>query len=108
MKHYLFLYIRYVQASKQDSKYRGCPPDLSYACVVDTQKHVYVYKQDTEHTGSQLKNRKTGKLVTQLAKQHLISLDSDQEIYGVYCANDFILLLLSDACLIYKLNLASK
>ena len=94
----------YVQASKQDSKYRTCPPNLSYACIVDTQKHIYVYKQDTDHLSSQLKNRKTGQLVTQLAKQNLISLDTDKEIFGVYCSNDHMIVLLKESCFIYKIN----
>ena len=97
-----------MQASKQDTKYRTCPPDLSYSCVVDIRKHIYVYKQETDHTSTQLKNRKTGKLVTQLSKQHLISLDTEKEIYGVYCANEFIIVLLKEACYIYKLSASSK
>lgn len=104
----LFYLISYVQASKQDSKYRTCPPNLSYSCIVDTQKHIYVYNQDTNHTSTQLKNRKTGQLVTQLAKQNLISLDTDKEIFGVYCSNDYIIVLLKDSCYIYKMNAANK
>ena len=97
-----------MQASKQDAKYRTCPPNLAYVCIVDTQKHIYLYKQHIDHTSTQLKNRKTGQLVTQLAKQHLISLETDKEIFGVYCANNYLIVLLKDSCLIYKLNAESK
>lgn len=94
----------YVQASKQEAKFRSCSPDCSYVAVLDSKKHVYVYKQSLEKSDTELKHRKTGKLVTQIAKQFLISLDNDAEIYGAYCANDYLILLQKDFCYIYKIN----
>ena len=105
---YTFLAFGYVQASKQDTKFRSCSPDMSYVAILDTQKHIYIYKQSSEKVETQLKNRKTGKLVSHVAKQYLISLDSDQEIYGYYCSNDFLIVLLKDGCFIYKINPNSK
>jgi hypothetical protein len=105
---YTFYAFGYVQASKQDSKYKSCPPDCSYVGIADSQKHVYVYKQDSNKVETQLRNRTTGKLVTNIAKQFLISLDSDKEIYGFYCANDFIIVLLVDSCHVFKVNASSK
>jgi len=99
-----FFAFGYVQASKQDTKYRSCAPDLSYVCIADTLKHIYVYKQDTESQGSVLKNRKTGKLVNHIGKQYLISLDSDKECFGIYCSNDFLIVMLAEACYLFKMS----
>ncbi len=93
----------YVQASKQDTKYRSSSPDCSYVCIVDTIKHVYVYKQDSETQGCVLKNRKTGKIVNHIGKQYLISLDNDNECYGLYCSNNYIILILREACYLFKI-----
>lgn len=99
-----FLAFGYVQASKQDTKYRSCSPDCSYVAIVDTLRHIYVYRQDTETQGSVLKNRKTGKVVAHVGKQYLITLDSDKECYGVYCSNDFMIVILSDVCYMFKMS----
>lgn len=101
---YSFLAFGYVQASKQDTKFRSCPPDCSYVSIIDTKRHIYVYKQDSEKVETQLKNRKTGKMVTHVAKQYLISLDNDSEIYGAYCSNDYMIVLLKDVCYVFKIN----
>lgn len=103
-----FLAFGYVQASKQDAKFKMCPPDLSYVCVLDAQRHIYIYKQDSEKLNTQLKNRKTGKIFTHVAKQFLISIDSESDnknIYGCYCSNEYLIVLLSDSCLIYRINI---
>lgn len=92
----------YVQASKTNTKFRGCARDFSYAAIADTNKHVYIYKSVA--ADSQLKNRTTGKLMSHIAKQYLISLESDDEIYGVYCGSEFMVVLLSQSCFLYKIN----
>lgn len=99
-----FLAFGYVQASKQEAKFRLAPPDSSYVCIIDTKKHVYVYKQGGEKVQGALRNRKSGQVTSHVAKQYLISLDVDYEIYGAYAANDFLLLLLRDACFIFRIN----
>jgi hypothetical protein len=99
-----FLAFGYVQASKQEAKFRSCPPDCSYVCVVDTRKHIYLYKQSSEKVETQLRNRKSGQVISHVAKQFLVSLESDQEIYGVYCSNEYLVVLLADACYLYKVN----
>lgn len=92
----------YIQASKTNTKFRSCAPNFSYAAIADTNKHIYVYKSVAADT--QLKNRTTGKLMSHIAKQYLISLESDDEIYGVYCGNEFMVVLLSQSCFLYKIN----
>lgn len=97
-----FLAFGYVQASKTNTKFRSCATNLSYACIADINKHLYVYRSVPADT--QLKNRSTGKLINQIAKQYLISLDTDDEIYGLYCANNFIVVLSSTSCYVYQIN----
>lgn len=99
---FTFMAFGYVQASKTQKKYCGTSPNCSYVCIVDSSKHVYIYKQ--EKMENQLKNRKSGKLITNIAQQYLISLDSEKEIHGFYCANDYLILLLKDTCYIYRIN----
>lgn len=38
----------YVQASKEDKKFSTCAPDMSYACISDSTKHVYIYHKPKE------------------------------------------------------------
>jgi len=93
----------YVQASKTNTKFRTCAADCSYACLSDINKHIYIYKSSPSET--LLKNRKSGKLISHVAKQYLISLDdNDEEIYGLYCAKDYLIVLLSQKCYVYKIN----
>jgi len=99
---FTFMAFGYVQASKTQKKYCGTPPNCSYVCIVDSNKHVYIYKQ--EKIENQLKNRKSGKLITNIAQQYLISLDSEKEIHGFYCSNDYLILLLKDTCYVYRIN----
>ena len=99
-----FLAFGYIQASKQETKFRSCSPDFSYVCISDTNKHLYLYKQDSKIADTQLKNRKTGKIIKNVAKQYLVSLENDSEIYGVYCSNEFLVVLLKENCYFYQIN----
>jgi len=38
----------YVQASKEDRKFSTCSPDMSYAAISDSTKHVYIYHRPEE------------------------------------------------------------
>lgn len=94
----------YVQASKQEAKYRLAPRDSSYACVVDARKHVFVYKQSADKVAGLLRNRKTGQVTSHVSKQYLISLDKDDEICGAYAANEFLLVLMPRDCFVFRIN----
>lgn len=94
----------YVQASKQEAKFRLAPRDSSYACVVDARKHVFVYKQSADKVAGVLRNRKTGQVTSHVAKQYLISLDKDDEICGAYAANEFLLVLMPRDCFVFRIN----
>ncbi|CAF0823618.1 unnamed protein product [Adineta steineri] len=81
----------YVQASKQNRKFLSTPSDYSYALISDISTHLYLYKQQAPASnlaGSSLRNRKTGKLVESIAKQHMISLENHDEILGIITTNE--------------------
>lgn len=82
----------YVQASKQQRKFTACSPDLSYLAICDALKHVYIYRQPNE-VGSDLRNRKTGQVVSHISKQHVVSIDPPVDILGVHATNDFLFVL---------------
>jgi len=82
----------YVHASKQQRKFMTCCPDFSYCVIADCVRHVYVYYQMTRLV-CPLRNRKTGETVQSIAKQHLISLDTTENIRGLHATNSNIFVL---------------
>jgi hypothetical protein len=105
---FTFMAMGYVQASKTNCKYSICSPNLAYVCICDAQKHIYVYGQRSTKLEGELRNRKSGQLVSHVFKQYLISLDTDEEIRGAYAANDYLVLLLKDACYTFKMNFVNS
>ncbi|KAK3912429.1 NudC domain-containing protein 1 [Frankliniella fusca] len=97
-----FLAFGYVQASKQHRKFTVCPPDMSYAAVCDTSRHVYLYRQPSA-VGSELRNRSTGRRVPQVAKQQLVQLESDCHVLGCHATSNYLFLLTDEA--LFKLIL---
>lgn len=100
-----FLAFGYVQASKTNAKYQSAAPNCSYACICDANRHVYVYKHNSHKVESSLRNRKSGKVVTHVSKQYVISLDSDEDIIGIYCSNEYIVLLFVDSMSFIHVNI---
>ena len=86
----------YVQASKQNRKFLSIPSDYSYALISDLQTHLYLYKQSTPTVDSSLRNRKSGQIVSNIAKQHMISLENHQDILGLITTHERIYILLSN------------
>ena len=86
----------YVQASKQNRKFLSIPSDYSYALISDLQTHLYLYKQSTPTVDSSLRNRKSGQVVSNIAKQHMISLENHQDILGLITTHERIYILLSN------------
>ncbi|CAF0762982.1 unnamed protein product, partial [Didymodactylos carnosus] len=74
----------YVQASKQQRKFISCPLDFSYVVICDMKTHLYLYKQNSTDNlpGTSLRNRKTGQVISTIAKQYMISLENHDEILG--------------------------
>lgn len=94
----------YVQASKMDRKYSSCPANCSYAVICDSTRHVYVYRQPTP-ISTPLRNRKSGRVVGQIAKQQLISLESIDDILGIACADERVYVLTTNKLYIIRVTL---
>lgn len=84
----------YVQASKQDRKFELGSPDFSFAAISDSVRHVYLYRQPESLGKSlELRNRKTGKEVSTIAKQHVISLEQCDAVLGMVASPHCIFVL---------------
>lgn len=66
--------------------------DFSYAVICDDVKHIYVYRQP-EQLDNDLRNRKTGKQVSHVARQQVIALDPPLDVMGAHTGNDFLYVL---------------
>ncbi|XP_065364593.1 nudC domain-containing protein 1 [Calliphora vicina] len=87
----------YVQASKLQKKFMDCSPDLGYALIAESHRHVFLYKTKYD-TASGLRNR-NGPQVT-IGKQHLITLDDAGEVLGLTTANS-VATLLTEKCVLF-------
>lgn len=93
----------YVQASKRDKKFVSCPPDFSYAVLCECVCRTFVYRQPSP-LETVLFNRKRGRQIEKVAKQHLASLDSDQTILGFRATNQRVFILTRSSIFILKIN----
>ena len=93
----------FVLASKTSRKFTCCSPNFSYAVVCDSNRHVYVYRQPTA-IATDLRNRKTGQKVHEMANQQCISLETDEQIAGVHVNNEKIMLMVGDVMHVFRMN----
>ncbi|XP_074646894.1 nudC domain-containing protein 1-like [Tubulanus polymorphus] len=93
----------YVKASKTQNKFTTCSPDLSFAVLCDCVRHVYVYRQSSP-TLTPLRNRKTGKSVSAIAKQQLVTLECTDTILGMQATNDRIYILTAKHLYMIQVN----
>ncbi|XP_055911028.1 nudC domain-containing protein 1 [Eupeodes corollae] len=87
----------YVQASKQQKKFMDCAPDLSYAVICESHRHVFLYKSNNDSADG-LRNR-CGSQVS-LGKQHLITLEDAGEVLGI-ATHSGVITLLTDKCVLF-------
>lgn len=103
MKHIgTLLGFGYIQASKQQRKFSVCSPDMAYSAICETNRHIFIYRQNKPILSSELRNRTTSKQVSSIAQQQVIDLDSN-EVLGVYAGNS-LLFILNENC-IYALKI---
>ncbi|XP_034473729.1 nudC domain-containing protein 1 [Drosophila innubila] len=85
----------YVQASKQQRKFVDCCPDLDYAVICESYRHVFIYKPRNDSAGG-LRNRNGPQVV--IGKQNLVTLDDDVgEVLGLITAPNVITILTEHA-----------
>lgn len=89
-----FQALGYVQASKEMRKFSTAAPDMSYVALVDRIRHVYIYRQPAAIAAEcDLRNRKSGQKVSQIAKQQVITLDNTDEIVGALATSRTLVIL---------------
>ncbi|XP_040578963.1 nudC domain-containing protein 1 [Lepeophtheirus salmonis] len=86
-----FSALGYVQASKQSRKFTVFAPNFTFAAIIDSSRHVYIYKQPSK-INSDLRNRKSGTQVKAISKQSVITLDNSDEILGATASDHSIIL----------------
>ncbi|XP_076060975.1 nudC domain-containing protein 1 isoform X2 [Oratosquilla oratoria] len=82
----------YVKASKTMAKFTCAAPDYSYVAVADVKRHIYVFFQSNTF-GGELRNRKTGKRTTQMARQLILDTKSMDEILGLHAGSNILMVL---------------
>ncbi|XP_047735499.1 nudC domain-containing protein 1 isoform X2 [Hyalella azteca] len=97
----------YVKASKTMAKYTSAPHDCSYVCVCDVRSHVYVFCQPLP-LGGELKNRRTGRVTSKVARQFLLSLPSHDEIQGLVTLPGLVVVCTREQIFAYALALHEK
>lgn len=80
----------YVQASKQQKKFMDCSPDLGYALIAESHRHVFLYK--TKYDTANGLRKRNGPQVS-IGKQHLITLEDAGEVLGLTTDNSVATLL---------------
>lgn len=92
----------YVQASKQLKKYMRCSPDMSYAIIAEPNRHIFIYKMG--HTGAAgLKYRGNGAKLS-VGQQHLITMDENDEIVGIYAEDNATILLTQNNIIVLQVK----
>ncbi|KAH8018599.1 hypothetical protein HPB51_009038 [Rhipicephalus microplus] len=68
--------------------------DFSFAALCNAVRHVYLYRQpETLGSSQELRNRKTGREVSSIAKLHVISLEQCDSIRGMVASRRCIFVL---------------
>ncbi|XP_062301704.1 nudC domain-containing protein 1 [Osmerus eperlanus] len=93
----------YVQASKRDKKFATCAPNFSYAALGECLRRVFLYWQPAP-LQTVLFNRKQGRQVGQVAKQQVVSLESNDTILGFQASNERLFVLTSNNLFVLKVS----
>jgi len=96
----------YVQASKKQRKLTICSPSMSYACIVEGARRAYVYRQPSAISeGCDLRNRKTGRKISAVAKQQVVTLeDTSEPVVGVAATDEHLLIATSDTFFAFSMT----
>ena len=103
-----FSALGYVQASKTQRKLTVSSPDLSYAAICEINRRIYIYRQPSA-INSDLRNRKSGQKISQVAKQQVVTLESAADFHGIVATNSKLIVLTCDTIYVVKVwGLCSK
>uniref|UniRef100_A0A5S6QJR6 NudC domain-containing protein 1 n=1 Tax=Trichuris muris TaxID=70415 RepID=A0A5S6QJR6_TRIMR len=93
----------YIQAGNANRKYCTCATDCSYALVAEERKRVRIYWQP-EQLNNPLINRRTGEKVETRATQQMVTLDRQEEIWGVVALPEVLFVLTESRLLAVKVK----
>lgn len=79
--------------------------DNSYVAVADVDSHVYVFCQPGSF-GGELRNRKSGKVTTTIARQIVISLKNHDQVMGFHAAPNCLFILTQKDLFVYTLHIS--
>ncbi|KFD52969.1 hypothetical protein M514_06085 [Trichuris suis] len=82
----------YIQAGNANRKYYACATDCSYAYVAEEKKRVRIYWQP-QKLNSVLTNRRTGEKVETRAVQQMVTLNNQEEVWGIVALPVFMFIL---------------
>lgn len=68
---------------------------MSFAAICDASRHVYIYRQLS--LGTELRNRRSGRRIAQIAKQQLVQLPSDSQVLGCQATPKHLYVLTEDS-----------
>ena len=88
----------YVQASKTQRRFLAAPPSAGYSVICDATRHLYIYRQPealAQELG--LRNRHSGQRVEKVARQQVVTLDSQEEVVGLVAAEASVFVLMASS-----------
>lgn len=96
----------YVQASKSSRKFTVSAPDASFAAICDRSRHVYVYRQPAALAREfDLRNRKSGERVTEVAQQQVVTLDpAEEEVMGAAATRNVLVVATEKRIVVVRIN----
>jgi len=79
---------------------------MSYAVIVEGSRRAYIYNQPTALAqGCDLRNRRSGRKISAVAKQQVVTLEGSSEpVVGVAATDENLLLLTTDALFCFKMS----
>ena len=85
------------QASKTARKFISAPSSWGYSVISDNARHLYIYRQPQSLAAeTELRNRRSGERVSKVAKQQVITLDSQGDILGLVALPASLVVLTQD------------
>ncbi len=100
-----FSALGYVQASKEQRRFSVASPDLTFAAISEASRRIYLYRQPAAVPAEfDLRNRKSGRRVDKVAKQQVLTLDSNDQIIGLASTSSTLVVATTNALVCYSLK----
>ena len=106
----------YVQASKEQRRFTVASPSMSYCAILEATRRVYLYRQPAPIASEfDLRNRKSGRRVSQVAKQQVVTLEQSDtgngggggqqgQVQGVAATDGTLVVLTMDSIMCFNMK----